>query len=172
MVIFHVGEWIGNKIWVIKVFFINPLMPFNGVTQYPMPQITGKIKGWCSWLQTCRKSRPLVAEIFPDCGRINAGIPFRLWKIKDWILGMFIFVYDYCGNTSIRDSEWSKSAWYLVISSFMLKISWYCCKLRMSKLTHFCRNFSKSKIWSRKDSNLLHVWMITILAKKTSFLWY
>ena len=31
-------------------------------------------------MQKDATKRPLVAEIFSDCGRIKAGIPLKMWK--------------------------------------------------------------------------------------------
>ena len=121
-------------------------------------------------MQKVAATRPLVAEIFSDCGRKKAGIPLNLWKLSDWILWMTTFWHDDCGNTSNDLSERSNPAWFLIISLIMLQINYLSPNLRMSQVTHFRGNVRKSKFWPRKDSNFLHVWFVHVRwVENTSF---
>ena len=70
-------------------------------------------------MQKVATTRPLVAEIFSECGRIKAGILLSLSKILVGILQITILLQHYCGNTSIGNSVKGDSARYIVISSIM-----------------------------------------------------
>jgi hypothetical protein len=62
---------------MLKLLSKQVLVPFNNISIFPLV-----LMGVLADMQKPAITQPLVAEIFPDCGRIKAEILLNLWKLS------------------------------------------------------------------------------------------